>query len=292
MSAPGLHYDRLRDTARRAELIRRALPPEPGSAVEFGPGTGWLISLLLSEGWDVTAYEADETRADQLQASYPAATVHARAVRSVELGMLSASHDAAFALSVLHHLEDNRTGLYRLLEASQLVVVETPSRAEADNPKIAGGADLVILEDLIIHNRPEILGWSPSAFQPGAFRALCAFDSRLLVGTVTSGAGWSTKQWPHVGQKIAETIGEPLMTGTLNLELSRPLHSPGLPVPTRFGNARIHPVSVAGLDAWALAMPDSDRGDLFTEIAATVHLRETLDLVDGDRLPVRPRSTL
>lgn len=292
MSAPGRHYDRLRDTTRRAELIRRALPPEPGSAVEFGPGTGWLISLLLAEGWDVTAYEADPNRAHDLERQYPAAKIEARAVRSVELGPLSEPHDAAFALSVLHHLEDPRTGLYGLLEASPLVVVETPSRAEADNPNIAGGPDLVILEDLVIHNRPEILGWSPSAFQPGALRALCAFDTRLLVGTVTSGAGWSTKQWPDVGQKIAETLREPLVTGTLNLELSRPLYSPGLPVPTRFGDVMVNRVSVAGLEAWALTMPDSDRGPLFTEIAASFPLRQTLGLSDGDRLPVRPRSSL
>lgn len=291
MTAPAAGYDELRATRHRARLIRAALP-RAGRAVEIGPGNGWLLHLLDSEGWDVTAYEGDPARAANLADRFPSITVHAETVEAQHVAELVAGYDAAFALSVLHHFEDPRTALEALTAAAGFVVVEVPDRIEAGSPDVAGSDRLAVLYDLVAYRRPSILGWSPSAWVPGARRPLCVWDADLVVGTVTAGNGWSSRQWPQVGARIADALAATFEPGTLNLELDRPLPFPELTVSTDFGPAGVAPVTVAGVEAWAVSMPESDRGPLFTELVAGVHLRAALELRDGDRVPVRTTLTV
>lgn len=289
MTAPPAAYDTARATARRAAMIEAALPAA-GHAVEIGPGSGWLIGLLLERGWTVTAYEAAEEAAHRLADTYPDAEVVAERVPATRWAALAAGADAFFALSVLHHLEDPRTALCGVLEAAPgFLCLEVPARTEATRPEIIGGAYNAVLADLVANRRPSILGWNPSAYAPGHLRPLCVWDDRLAVGTVTAGNGWTSTEWAAVGSTVAAALDEPqLAAGSLNLELDRPLPDPSAYVRTLEGTVGALPVTVAGVDGWALTMPKSDRGPLFTEVVSPVRFRDPpTSLVDGDRVAVR-----
>lgn len=268
----------------RAEAIVRTLPPTPGRAVDLGAGSGWLTELLVKLGWEVTAVEKNPATAQQIARRAPEATVILDEPAGHDLEPLISRADAIFALSFLHHLKDPRAALTAILGTSALVVVETPARSEAQNPKIYGGAQVAVLHDLITARRPHVIAWSQSAFDP-AYRALCAWDPNLRAGTVVSGHGHTTREWNQVGAHLETEFG-PLHPGSLNLELDEPLDYEQT-IRTPAGPVQAVPVLAGGHPAVAVRMPASDRGDLFTELVASSRLRTELSLDDSSILPLR-----
>lgn len=280
-------YERARDSAARARILIDALPAEPGYAVDVGAGSGWLTEALTAAGWTVDAIEADPDRAEAIRARVPAASVLTELVAGGDLPNRCRGADAVFALSVLHHLDDPRHAALRLLEVAPLVVVETPHPIEAAAPDVAGGPACAVLHDLLANRRPHVLGYSPSAYA-AAHRPLFAWDRRLTVGTVTTGAGWTSQQWDDVGARAAAAIGVELYPGSLNLELDQPWDPPAaLHASTEAGPVALTEVTINRRPAWAAIFPESDRGPLHVEVLAAERLRDTLALDDGHRVFLR-----
>ena len=117
----------------------------------------------------------------------------------------------------------------------------------------------------------------------------------LLRGWVTGGTGghahWMTT---HADLYEAKT-GVRLYPGSLNVVLDHPwhVHSHGIRLePPEYGvGLSIVPCTVQGLEAFILRTDKNDRGEgdhppLVLEVAATVRLRDALDLQDGDEVAI------
>lgn len=286
MTAAGPAYEALNDTEHRLELIRRALPPEPGRALDLGAGTGWLSRELADRGWDVFAVDTDTRHITDLNG-----TVIERALTLTDIRELMAHGpwDLIAAINFLHHTADPRAVLLELLEAAwQTVIIQIPDRIEQGNPAVAGSDYIAALYDITMARGPSVLGWGKTNLTACARRPVLAWDPKLNVGTVVAGNGYTTHQWADVGELLAAELTLELTVGSLNLELDYPLNTTLEPIlDTEWGPVLGVEVLAAGRPAWAIQMPDSDRGHLFTELLAVDHLREVLELRNGDRVPLR-----
>lgn len=292
MTAAGPAYEARNDTNHRLSLIRRALPPEPGRALDLGAGAGWFTRELIDQGWNVTAIDTITKHITYLQDK---ATIIERALTLSDISELMAHPwDLVAAMNFLHHTDDPRAVLELILGSNaQTILIQIPDRIEQGNQAVAGSHYLAPLYDITMARRPSVLGWSSTSLTKCARRPVLAWDPDLTVGTVVAGGGYTTRQWPDVGQHVAAALDLELTVGSLNLELESPwlLEYNLRPIlDTRWGRVQGVEVYAAGVPAWAIKMPDSDRGPLFTEIMAVDHLREALELNNGDRVPLRLRG--
>jgi CTP-dependent riboflavin kinase len=121
-----------------------------------------------------------------------------------------------------------------------------------------------------------------------------------LFGSVITGTGQGAAftQLPWVRKSFVATLGIDPFPGTLNLKIEdegalerwKDLKTrPGIPVlpppDSEFCRARCYPVRLAGGARAAIVCPDvPDYPEDEIELIAPVSLRESLNVVDGDRL--------
>jgi SAM-dependent methyltransferase len=285
ITAAGPAYDTANDTEHRRNLILMALPATPGRALDIGAGSGWLSHDLAELGWDVTAVEPGPF-------NRPDITHIDRRLTNTELNeLLEERWDLITGLNIVHHMNDPRAALMALYNRRPAtLILQIPDRIEAGNPKVAGNNYIDRLYDIAHSLEPSVLGWASTNLDPRARRPVLAWDTDIIIGTVTAGNGHTTHQWPEVGAKVATELGLELTEGSLNLELERFWSSADeldVVAATQWGPILGREVTVAGVTAWALRMPDSDQGQRFTELVAEHNLRDLLGLNNGDRIPLR-----
>lgn len=283
-------YDERNHTQRRLELIARALPTKPGRALDLGAGTGWLSHYLAGVGWEVTAIEASPQAARRCRG--PGITVINKRMGHAELlDFIAQGWDLIAGINFLHHTPDPRALLLELLDqTATTILLQIPDRIEHGNKTVAGSHYIALLYDIAHARGPHVIGWTPTNLEPLARRPLLMWDSNLRVGTVTSGNGHTTTEWPKVGAVVAADLAANLRVGSLNLELDKPLlfdRDRDQCIDTDLGPVLAIPATIGLLDGWALRMPNSDRGAWFTEIVSPHPLREALKLSNGDRIPIR-----
>lgn len=288
MTAAGPAYDTANNTEGRLELIRRALPDKPGRALDLGAGTGWLSKELAGRGWSVVAVEANPQAARRCAAQ--GVRVENRTLSFKALAeLLAEPWDLIAAINFLHHTADPRAILELMLGAhARMVVIQIPDRIEHANRSVIGNQYIAQLYDIALARAPSVLGWTSTNLEECARRPLLVWDAELIVGTVVAGGGHTTREWAKGGAMLAAELGLELTVGSLNLELAHTLDAALNPIGnTAWGPVLGVEVLAGGLPAWAVRMPNSDRGPLFTELLATARLRDALSLENGDRIPLR-----
>lgn len=117
----------------------------------------------------------------------------------------------------------------------------------------------------------------------------------ILRGRVTSGVGDLAKRMTEYAELYAATTGAVLYPGSLNVQLDEPWHvgdgaarvePPECPVAFS-----IVPCTIGGFDAFIIRTDRNDRGEgdhppTIIEIAATLRLRDALNVEDGDEVEV------
>lgn len=288
----GPAYDAFNDTEARLEAIRRALPPNPGRALDLGAGTGWLSQELAARGWEVIAVESNKAAAKRCRAR-GVTVVNKTLTYAGLLELMAHPWDLIAAMNFLHHTNDPRAFITELLGSTiNTVLMQTPDRIEHGNQAVAGSHYLAILYDLALARGPSVLDWFPTNLDARARRPILIWDAGIIIGTVVSGHGYSTTQWEEVGAVVAAELGLEAHTGTLNLELDKALDDEELTdlADTKWGMVRGVEVLAGGVPAWALRMPNSDRGPMFTELLSATHMREALELENGARVPLRLKA--
>jgi hypothetical protein len=113
-----------------------------------------------------------------------------------------------------------------------------------------------------------------------------------LTGTVTQGRGHARKNIARNARSIREALGAPVIEGSLNIVLARPtLFSNQTAKRIRFdqGSPRLDwPAKLNGIDVWINRWESAPLHVI--ELLSSVHLRETLQLSDGDRVQIEVRE--
>jgi riboflavin kinase, archaea type len=134
-----------------------------------------------------------------------------------------------------------------------------------------------------------------SSTEEGRLRPARDWCMTILRGRVASGVGDLANRMTEYADLYAAKTGEVLYPGSLNVHLAEPWHvgdgatrvePPECPVAFS-----IVPCTIGGLDAFIIRTDRNDRGEgdhppTVIEVAATVRLRDALNVEDGDEVEV------
>lgn len=140
------HWDELRagffPQAVREKALAAAGAQAGRTAADIGAGTGFVTKALLDAGLSVFAVDQSPAMLAELRAKFPAADqqrrLHVLEAAADRLPLPDASVDCAFANMLLHHVDD-------------------PARAIAEMARILRPGGRLVITDLDLHARRELL---------------------------------------------------------------------------------------------------------------------------------------
>jgi len=109
---------------------------------------------------------------------------------------------------------------------------------------------------------------------------------REIHGSVIAGRGWATSDLSRASDELIEIIGAPIVPGSLNVVLARPIRLSNARA-TKFDGGRrlLWPAKVSNLDVWLYRWRTAPLH--VVEILAPVHLRSHFGLDNDDSLTIR-----
>lgn len=274
-----------RECAERFELIA-GTAGDASSVLDVGGWDGYFPRRFAEAGWSATLVEPRNV------AELPAGVVHRQERVDASTGF--DRHDLALALSVLHHMEDWPSVYENLRRASTLLIVETPNPVELDGDLsptlIETGHRIAPIHERVLDEGDQI-GVTPGP--NGVDRPIVAVHN-ATTGVVEAGLGRATEVMDGRPEEFWGRLGYAPVAGTLNVRVGQAGKRwvQRLPGPVNMTDEApggsigpYWPVSVGGVDAHVRC----SKSRTTVEVVAPVHLRDALDLSDGDRVPLCPR---
>ncbi|SCY93117.1 DUF120 domain-containing protein [Paracoccus tibetensis] len=109
----------------------------------------------------------------------------------------------------------------------------------------------------------------------------------IVIGTVKRGWGSSSRQKDVYTDRIQERTGVTVYPGSLNLDICTELYlRNGMKIRTSLGPYLLYPVTVNGLQAFAVKPPRAKNRPNTLELMSATALREELNLANGDTVTV------